>query len=207
MLLTALTGNYGTGKSTVLSMFGMLGACTLDSDRIVASLLTGPDVLIKIRALLGDKVFDENGNVDKKMLGDIIFQDADMRTALENIIHPLVFARIREAVYSAQNAYPVLIVEVPVLFERGYENRFHRSITVYAGKETSLCRLEAEGVTRDNAIARLRTQMPSDEKKKRSDFIIDNNGTREATMSQVAAVYNKLVKEADEWKLSKGLNH
>jgi dephospho-CoA kinase len=192
MLLIGLTGNYGMGKSTVLSMFEKLGATILDTDKIVESLLTEKDILKKIRGLLGDKVFDENGSLNKKKVADLIFKDNKLRYLLENILHPLVFERIQFFLDKINKKDEIILIAVPLLYERGYEERFDMTITVFTKEETALNRLWKEGITRENALIRLKAQIPIEEKIKRSDFVIDNDGIIEETMSQVKTIYKKL---------------
>jgi len=192
MLLIGLTGNYGMGKSTVLSMFEELGAAILDTDKIVESLLTEKDIIKKIRGLLDDKVFDENGSLNKKKVADLIFKNNKLRYLLENILHPLVFERIDFFLDKIKKKDEIILIAVPLLYERGYEERFDGIITVYTQEETALNRLEKEGITREKAVLRLKAQLPIEEKTKRSDFVIDNNGTIEETMSQVKTIYKKL---------------
>lgn len=200
MLLVGLTGNYGMGKSTVIPLFQEIGAATLDTDMIVRSLLEEKTVLRKIRALLGETVFYKNGRLNKKRVSDLVFKDESLRHSLEDILHPLVFKRIRTQVARSDKQDRVLIIEVPLLFERGYQSRFDKTITVFAEEELALERLEEAGIKRHEAIQRLRAQLPIEEKKKRSDFIIDNNGTIDRTTKQVKAIYRKLMKESSPWK-------
>jgi dephospho-CoA kinase len=192
MLLIGLTGNYGMGKSTVLSMFEKLGAAILDTDKIVESLLTEKDVLEKIRGLLDDKILDENGSLNKRKVADLIFKNNKLRYLLENILHPLVFERIEFFLDKINKKDEIILIAVPLLYERGYEERFDRTITVYTQEETALNRLEKEGITREEAVLRLKAQLPIEDKTRRSDFAIDNNGTIEKTMSQVKKIYKKL---------------
>lgn len=192
MLLVGLTGNYGMGKSTVLSMFEKLGAAILDTDKIVELLLTEKDVLEKIRGLLDNKVFDENGSLNKKKVADLIFKNNKLRYLLENILHPLVFERIEFFLDKISKKDEIILIAVPLLYERGYEERFDRTITVYTQEETALNRLEKDGITKGEAVLRLEAQLPIEEKTRRSDFAIDNNGTIEETMSQVKTIYKKL---------------
>jgi dephospho-CoA kinase len=198
VFVVALTGNYGMGKSSVLSLFKKLGAVVLDSDRMVQVLLNNPKVIHTIKAHFGKTVLSENGTINRERLAEIIFRDDALRRSLEDILHPLLFDRIDTLLAADKRKGMIAVVEVPLLFERGYENRFHRTITVFTDEETALKRLEVKGVDRGKATLRLNTQLPIDEKKRRSDYMIDNRGTPEETGVQVEMLYKKLVGEAND---------
>jgi dephospho-CoA kinase len=198
MFLVALTGNYGMGKSTVLLMFRDFGAVTVDADRIVESLLIEKKVLAKIKELLGNNVFDRGGSLNKKKVADIIFKSAPLRHSLEDILHPLVFKRIKGFADRVNVKDKIVIVAAPLIYERGYDNKFDRTIVVHSKKDVALDRLKRRGVSKKDALLRLKVQLPVKEKMKRADFLIDNNGTLEETMAQVKKIYKKLLKEVDK---------
>ncbi len=190
MPVVALTGNYGMGKSTVAHLFRELGAITLDLDDIVDDLLREDSVLKEIRKILGNRVFSGK-DIDRSRVAEIIFSDKEKRDLLERLIHPLVIERMREFL-KKKDRKRVIIVEIPLLFEKGYEDEFDKIITVYTDLETALKRLENKGIKRDQALMRLKAQMTVDEKIRRSDFVIDNNGTINDTKRQVIMIYNRV---------------
>ena len=198
MLVVGLTGNYGMGKSTVLPLFQKLGALTLDTDVIVKSLLTEEDVLEKIRGLLGDEVFYRNGSLNKRKVARMVFKDDALRRSLEDILHPLVFERINIFIRKNAGKARIVVIEVPLLFERGYENRFNRTITVYSREEKALSRLEKQGIKRQETLQRLKSQLPIEDKIRRFDFIIDNNRSIKETNRQVKEIYQELLKEGKD---------
>lgn len=198
VLLVGLTGNYGMGKSTVLPLFEKLGAVVIDADQIVRSLLKKSSVLEKIRDLLGDQVFRKDGSLDTQRVADIIFRNAVLRRSLEDILHPLVFEEIDLFLKVIEAGDKIILIEVPLLFERGYEGRLDRAITVHTTEETALERADRKGLSREDALLRLKAQMPVKEKIRRSDFAIDNNGALEDTAAQVEKIFKELLREAKE---------
>lgn len=190
MPVIALTGNYGMGKSTVAGFFSEAGAITLDLDDVVDELLREDKIIEEIRKIFGEGVFSKKG-LDRSRVAEIVFSDKEKRELLERLLHPLVIERMKEFL-SKTNRRKVIIVEIPLLFEKGYENEFDMTITVYSDIETTLERLEKKGIKRDHALMRLQAQMPVDEKIKRSDLVINNSGTIEETQRQVMKIYERI---------------
>lgn len=193
MIVAGLTGNYGMGKSTVSKMFRDLGAVTMDTDVIVGELLGDPEVIDEIKKAIGDDIVRDNV-VDKKMLADIIFQDPSLRISLEDILHPRVFDKIDKKLseVSLSDSSAVVIIEVPLLFERSYQNRFDRIITVHTSGEKALQHLLGKGISEAEAQKRLKSQFPIEMKISRADYRIDNSGTRDNTREQVSEIYQEL---------------
>lgn len=195
MLLAGLTGNFGMGKSSVLSIFRKLGARTIESDRIVDSLLKEKIIINKVSTILGEAVFDRNKGLDKKKIAKIIFSSNQKRKQLEKLLHPLVIKRVNAYARKMEKRKVILIVEVPLLFEGRYGDLFDKVITVYTTQKTALKRLRLDGFSRKEALARLRTQMPVRIKKKQSDYVIDNNKSKAETLRTVKKIYSLLLKE------------
>jgi dephospho-CoA kinase len=194
VLLVGLTGNFGMGKSFVLDTFEELGAFTVDADEVVHELLEEKPVLEKIRQLLGDEVFDGEGNLLKDKMADKIFAEETLRFELENLLHPLVFERIFAMLEEAKPS--LAVVEASLIFERGYDKKFYKTITVYTDEETAIGRLEAEGIDRQAALDRLKWQLPIEEKKRLADFSINNSGSPEDTERKTKEIYSIIAEEA-----------
>lgn len=196
MLIAALTGNYGMGKSTVLACFNALGAVTIDSDRIVAELLDRRPVVAEIVRTLGPDVLGPDGRLDRKRTAGLVFGDERKRRKLEKLLHPLVFQEVEKRIRKIRARHAVVIVEVPLLFEGKYQARFARTITVHTTRKTALKRLAGSGISAREASRRLRAQLPISVKKKLADFTVDNNGSRASTRLQVGRIYRALCSES-----------
>jgi dephospho-CoA kinase len=196
-MLIGLTGNYGMGKSFVLSVFKEIGAIVMDSDDIVNHLLQDKKVILSVKKILGNRVEMENGSLDKSEIANIIFNNSELKDKLEVLLHQMVFDNIEGALRKINVKKRLVIVEVPLLFEGGYQRRFDRTVTVFTTQKEALARLIKVGVSRSNAMKRLRTQLPIKTKKKAADYLIDNTGTKQRTRKQVENIYRRLLNEMD----------
>ncbi len=194
MLKVGLTGNFGMGKSTVADLFRKMGAHVIDTDQIVGQLIKEPEVIDEIKQLFGDEVLVD-GKINKKYIADIVFENPLMRVYLENILHPKVFEKVEEIIQKIQSRGEptIVVIEAPVIFERGYQNRFDIIITVFTPEDIAIKRLKKKGFSEEEARKRLSAQFPIEMKKSKSDYIIDNSGSIEDTATQVEALYQKLI--------------
>jgi dephospho-CoA kinase len=197
MVKVGLTGSIGTGKSTVAQIFKQLGAYVIDADKIVHSLLKRDDVKKKIKDIFGD-VFDDNGEVDKKKLASIVFSNPEKKKLLENILHPLVFQEIQNWLKEIEKKDPegVAVAEVPLMIETGSYKNYDKVIVVYAPENLQLKRLLKKGMSEEEAIKRIKSQMPIDEKVKYADIVIYNTGSIEELKKSVEDIYIRLKEEA-----------
>ena len=188
-----LTGNYGSGKSTIARMFKELGALVVDADDVVRDLLSTPAVVEAVREAFGeDAVVD--GEVNKKWLAGKVFSDVHSRIELENILHPLVFEVIGDiAARNTDDPESIMIVEAALVFERGHQSRFDKIITVSVPEEMSRQRLMAKGIPEADIEMRFKSQFPIETKVRGSDYVIDNSGGIEQTREQVRTVYQELL--------------
>ena len=186
----AITGGIGAGKSEALYAFQKAGAATVSSDEIVHHLLrSDPDVKAAIVGELGEGVVDEEGGVDRKRVGAIVFGDREKLDFLEQLLHPLVTAeylRWREQLGELPNPPKVAVTEVPLLYETGGDKRFDKVVVVTAPAKL---REQRRRVTRDDRDQRL---LPDREKVKRADYTYVNTGTLEELDAWVAEVMREL---------------
>ncbi len=194
-----LTGGFGMGKTTVLRLFGKLGAYTVNTDELVHNILKKPAVMKKVAAILGGGVLIKKPggiSINKKRVADIIFNEPQKRRPVEKAIHPEVLKAMKILKAKILNKKPsaTIVFEVPLLFEAGYEKNFDKVIVVYCNRNTAISRLAKKGFSRDQALKRMRAQMPITRKKILADFLIDNNNGIEETRRQVERIFNKLAK-------------
>ena len=191
-----LTGGIATGKSTVASLFAELGIPTVDADALARQVVeVGTDGLREVFAAFGEGVRHEDGSLDRQRLGQIVFNDDDARARLEAIVHPRIEAAAAERLASLQDdPAPYLLYEAALLVEKGKHSSFDALIVVTACPATQLARLRARnGLKEEEARARIASQLSLDEKKRVADYLIDNDGDRERTRTQVVRVHEQLV--------------
>lgn len=190
-----LTGSIATGKSTVSRMLAELGAIIIDADKIAFdAVLKGKPACTKITDYFGKCILQENGEIDRKALGDIIFNDPDKKQVLNSIVHPEVFSEMARQVNEAEkNPGAVIILDVPLLIESGMHRGMSDVILVYAPENVQLERLMArDNIDRASAMAKIRSQMPVDEKKKYATIVIDNSLNVNETYVQAVKVFDLL---------------
>jgi len=161
----------------------------------VKHLLEDKEVISGVKKLLGKSVSMENGSLDKNEIANIIFNNCELRNKLEALLHPMIFEKVESSLIKIRGKSRVVIIEVPLLFEGGYQGRFNRTITVFTTQKAALERLVKSGVSRRNAMKRLKAQLPIQTKKKKADFLVDNNDAKQSTRKQVESIYKKLLDE------------
>jgi len=178
-----LTGGIGCGKSSALAAFAACGVRVLDTDGIVRGLLTDDgDVRGAIRGAFGYGVMAADGSVDRGAVARIVFDNPQLLRRLEDILHPRVRAVWMQAVAENQGA---LVVEIPLLFEKNLGQFFDWTICLACSPDLQIERLLARGMSREQIFKRLEQQLPLEEKVRRADVVIFNDGTKEHLEQQV----------------------
>lgn len=201
MTTVGLTGGIATGKSTVARFLARLGAAVLDADQVVRELQRpGTKVYRAILQAFGPGILQSDGTIDRKRLGEMVFQDEGARRRLEAIVHPALVAAIKERlrVFEAQGV-ELCVVELPLLIEAGAQGRFDWVVVVTAPEEVQVSRLMADrGLTREEALARIQSQMPLQEKVGAADFVIENAGDLQEMERRVQEVYRALLQKSSK---------
>lgn len=195
MIILGLTGSIGMGKSTTAKMFAEEGVPVHDADAAVHALYEGEAVVPVEQAFPGTT---RDGKVDRALLAKTVVGDPDAMTKLEAIVHPLV-AKARDRFLEAARAAgaPVVLLDIPLLFETGGDQLFDAVVVVSAAPEIQRQRvMERPGMTAEKFEALLAKQMPDAEKRWRADFIVDSGHGIESARAQVREILAKVAKLA-----------
>lgn len=180
MLLVGLTGNIGSGKSTVAQMLSERGATIIDADVLARRAVElGTGAFEKIVRRWGPQVLAPDGHLDRSALRRIVFADHEQLEELNQIVHPEVERlRIRLVDLARKRGDRIVVCDIPLLFERHMTDRFDRIILVDAHRALRLERLVKDrGLRETEAMEMIAAQMPAELKRARADFVIDNDGT------------------------------
>ncbi|MEO6725504.1 MAG: dephospho-CoA kinase [Blastocatellia bacterium] len=196
MLKVGLTGGIATGKSYVLSVLGELGCEVLDADLTAREVVEpGRPAFHEIVAHFGRKVLASDGQLDRVKLGAIVFNDAAQREKLNSIVHPKVYEAQAHWLAKVESRDPdaTAIIDAALLIETGSYRRFDKLIVVHCATQVQLERLMARNhLSREDAMARIASQMPSAEKLKYADYSIDTTLGFKDTQRQVTGIFTQL---------------
>lgn len=192
-----LTGSIACGKSTVAAYLKDMGARIIDADAISRS-LTAPNgaALPAIRAQFGDEVFHKDGTLNRASLANDIFGNIENRRKLEGILHPAVQSEtLRQMDEARANGAEVIVLDVPLLFETGMDSLCDSVWVISVDTETQIERvMQRDGKTREQAVARISSQMPLPDKERRADRVIRTDRAMEETQREVTQLYKELLK-------------
>jgi len=192
----ALTGGIGTGKSTIAKLFAALGATVLDADQVARKVVQpGTSCWQKLRDLLGPTYFEENGALRRRQLRERIIWDRQCRLTVNAILHPAILEEMdrKWQALSRRRPEPMVIFDIPLLFEGDLADRFDTIILVYTSREIQINRLmQRDGLSREEAEETLTMQLPIETKRAASHLVIDNSRDLSHTRRQVRAVWDKL---------------
>ncbi|MCP9471962.1 MAG: dephospho-CoA kinase [Nitrospira sp.] len=195
MVLVGLTGGVATGKSTVASMFKRCGAVVIDADALARSVVEpGKPAWREIVKSFGKTVLNPDRTINRRVLGGIVFRDPEQLRRLERIVHPRVSRAQRRLVRSAFARDPraVVVYDVPLLFEAGIERTVDHIIVVSADRDIQIARLQnRDGLSRADAIRRIKSQMPLAKKRRLADFVLDGTMSKHALFRRVKTLFQR----------------
>lgn len=193
MIKVGLTGNIGSGKSTVVKIFSILGIPVFHADYEAKLLYKDAEVKKALKKHFGEQIFNAQNEVDFKLLAHVVFNNPESLRLINEIIHPLVFKRYNEWLKLHQE-YSYTIHEAAVIFENQLEHHYDLIINVTAPSAVRKKRvMQRDNVTAEQFYARASKQLPDSEKNNRSDRIIYNGG-RQFLIPQIMNIHNDLIK-------------
>ncbi|HEU5139602.1 MAG TPA: dephospho-CoA kinase [Bacillales bacterium] len=193
-MVIGLTGGIASGKSTVSRIIQDAGYALIDADVYAREVVEpGEEAYNKIIAHFGEGILHGDGTLDRKKLGAIIFNDEQERSVLNGIVHPAVREKMNDqkAAYRVEGRQAV-VLDIPLLFESKLTGTVDRILLVDVNEDVQVNRLmERDGSTKEEALSRIRSQIPLAEKRPHADAIIDNNGTTLETKEQLLDLFKQ----------------
>ena len=199
MEVYGLTGGIGSGKSTVAEMLEEYGIPVVSADELSRMVVSpGSRGLADVVEAFGPEVLDDKGELDRKKMGQIVFTTPERRRQLESILHPRIRERYEQVLDALEKAgHKVMIYEVPLLFEKNLDQQdeFKGVILVTATTDTRIARVKArDALTTDDVLARMRAQMPEQEKRQRADYVIHNDGDLDDLRREVEHLISRFLR-------------
>ena len=192
-MIVGLTGSIGSGKTTIAEFFREGNFVVIDADKAGHEIMDNDEIIkIEVINFFGQEILDELGNIDRKKLGNIVFNDKNQLKKLNGLLHPEIIENIRVSIENYRdNGKNDILIEAPLLLETKTKELVDRIIVIKISKDNIFKRLK--GKYPEDIIEKiLDSQIPEDEKLQYADFIIDNDGTLEDAKRRVEEIIEKL---------------
>jgi len=196
VLTVGIAGQLATGKSTVTSEFVRLGAILVSGDQIGRNLVeTNKTIQRRLVAEFGRTILGRNGNIDRPRLADIAFSSRNALERLNRIVHPLLLKELKRQITAAREsaASPMIVIDAALIFEWGLQRQLDATILVDAPRKLQLKLIEKKGITRRDALKRLRLQMPKLQQRQLADYAIRNDGSAAELRRKARRLYRELL--------------
>ncbi|MBU4484249.1 dephospho-CoA kinase [bacterium] len=195
MKIIGLTGGIASGKTTVANVFKQRGFPVINADIVAHEALEiDSPTYSKIIEIFGNKILDKDKSINRDVLSRFVFSDESKRKTLENIVHPFVKAHIENEIqYFISKGEATIILDIPLLYECGWETEMDKVVVVWCSQEDQIKRAQKKwNFSREDILARINSQLPLYDKKTRADFVIDNVGDLNDLENQANAIIDKL---------------
>jgi dephospho-CoA kinase len=193
----AVTGGIGSGQSTVCARFQVMGCKIIDVDKKAKQIIQ-KDIFLQeeLKKAFGEKVFSD-GKLNRKMLADLAFSTESRTWQLNKLVHPRMVSEVIEEMEASRfsEKYPLIVIDAALVYEISIEQMFDAVIVVWSSLENRIKRvMERDNLKRTEILARVKRQIPLEDKKSWADYVIDNNGSIEDLNKQADKIYNELMK-------------
>lgn len=198
-MIIGLTGGIATGKTQSSKIFKQLGCYIVDADKLSRALTTKNSKCLKeIVGAFGTDILKDNGTLNRKKLGQIVFNDKQAKIELERIIHPHIIRKANEIIAKKYNSVDI-VLDAPLLFEVGLDRICDKVIVIYAHYHLQISRfIKRDKVSEEEAIKRIALQMPIEDKMRLADFTIDNSGTLAELKKDIKFIYKQLTNKHND---------
>ncbi len=196
MLIIGLTGNIGCGKSSLSQIFADKNIKIIDADIIAREIYNDKKLLNRVYELFGEGIKNEDGSLNRKALGKIVFNDDEKLIKLNELTHPVVRENVKSKIdeYKNQNE-DTLILDAALLIEANYLDLVDKLLVVTCREDVQIERIKKrDNCSREDALSRIKSQMKQEEKVKYADYIIDNSGTID-DLRKKAFIFMDYIKE------------
>lgn len=191
-MVIGVTGGIGTGKSESIKFFMKYGAEIIDCDLISKEVSESKEMIEKLKEVFGDEIV-KTGKLDRKKLREIVFNDKEKLLNLNSLMHPVILFKVREEIKNRIKNKNIVIVDMPLLFEVGFETEVEKTVVISAPFELQLERvIKRDSLNYDEAVKAIRAQMSMAEKIKKADFVIENGGSKKELGDKIFELISKL---------------
>ncbi|MGG5312904.1 dephospho-CoA kinase [Enterococcus sp. DIV1271a] len=182
-----LTGGIATGKSTAAAVFQQYGFPVIDADQVAREVVEPetPGLQALVQAF-GKEILQKDGQLDRQKLGQLIFGSVTAREQLNQVLDPFIRGKITEEIVKNKATHPLVVVDIPLLFEGHYDAQMDAVAVVYIPESQQIDRLMARNqLTKQEAEQRVKSQLSIEEKKRRADIVFDNRQTKEDLSDEI----------------------
>ena len=204
--VVGVTGGIGSGQSSVCQILSKLGCKVIDVDKKAKQIISKDRSLQKeLIKTFGNEIFFKDGQLNRRLLASIAFQDEEKTQKLNRLVHPRMVSEVIEEMENARfsQKYPLVVIDAALIYEISIEQMFDSIIVVYTSLTNRIDRvIKRDGLTKDEILARVRRQIPLEEKKKWAEYVVDNDGSLEDLEKQTRNVFEKI---SDDIQISRAI--